>query len=370
MMQVTKGALGLGLVAALLAGGASVGAVAQQKTVNVYNWSDYIDPEALKTFSKDTGVKVNYDVFDSQEVLEAKLSAGKSGYDVVVPTASPYMARQIPAGFYQKLDKTKLKNYANVDPEIMKALEAYDPGNQYGVPWMWGTTGIGYNVDKVKGIMADAPVYSYKLIFDPEVASKFKACGIMLLDSPTDVFPAALKYLGLNPDSKNTADIDKAVELLQKVRPFIRKFHSSEYINGLANGDICIAFGFSGDVIQAATRAEEAKRKFKVQYAIPTEGAQLWVDVLTIPASSTNVDAAHQFIDFMLNPDVAAASSDFVGYANGNKAAFPKVSEAVRTNPGIYPPAEVRQRLYTLTAGDAQFTRYMTRAWTRVKTGR
>lgn len=361
---------GRGAMLAIMLVGAAGSAAAQQRTVNVYNWSDYIAPEAAATFSKETGVKVNYDVYDSNEVLEAKLTAGKSGYDVVVPTASPFVARQIPAGFYQKIDRSKLKNYGNLDPDIMKRLEAYDPGNQYGVPWMWGTSGIGYNVDKVKKIAPDAPVYSLKLLFDPETVAKFKSCGIMMLDSPTDVIPAVLRYLGRDPDSKSLDDLNAATEHLLKIRPSVRKFHSSEYINGLANGDICIAFGFSGDIIQASTRANDAKRGVKVAYSIPTEGALLWIDTMVIPKDAPNPDLAHQWIDYMLDAKVAAASSDFVGYANGNAAAKPLVSAEVRSNPGVYPPAEVFARLYTTSAADRDYERARTRAWTRVKTGR
>lgn len=355
-----------GMAAALVA----FDAAAQQRMVNVYNWSDYIAADAVAKFTKETGVKVNYDVYDSNEVVEAKLTAGKAGYDIVVPTSSPFVARQIPAGFYQKLDKSKLKNYGNLDPEIMKRLAAYDPGNEYGVPWMWGTSGIGYNVDKVKKAMPDAPVYSLSLLFDPAIVSKFKSCGVMMLDSPTDVIPAALKYLGLDPDSKKTEDLDKAAEAVLKIRPYVRKFHSSEYIDRLANGDICIAFGFSGDVIQASNRANEAKKGVKVAYSIPTEGALFWVDTMVIPKDAPNPDLAHLWIDFMLKPEIAASSSDFVGYANGNKAAFPLVSEEVRNNPSVYPPAEVMARLYTLTPADRDYERARTRAWTRIKTGR
>ncbi|GFZ88045.1 putrescine-binding periplasmic protein [Elstera cyanobacteriorum] len=363
-------AIGLALGVGLLGVAVAPAAFAQKKVVNVYNWSDYIDPKVLEAFTKETGVKVNYDVYDSQEVLEAKLTAGKSGYDVVGPTAQPFLARQVAAGLYQPLDKSKLKNFGNLDPDIMKAIEKADPNNAHAIPWMWGTNGIGYNVGKVKTIAADAPVYSMKMILDPEVVSKFKACGVMILDAPTDVFPSVLNYLGLPPDSKSTADLDKATDALLKVRPFIRKFHSSEYINGLANGDICVAFGYSGDIIQASTRAAEAKRGVTVNYSIPTEGAQLWVDTLAIPKDAPNPDLAHAILDHLMKPQVVAASSDLTGYANGNKASTALVSEAVRTNPGIYPPAEVRARLFTITPADKDFERARTRAWTRVKTGR
>lgn len=357
-----------GIALALLT--AAGAAAAQQRTVNVYNWSDYVAEEKLEAFTKETGVKINYDVFDSQPLLESKLTTGKSGYDVVVPTAQPYMARQIKAGLYQKLDKTKLKNYGNVDPDIMKALAEADAGNEYAVPWMWGTNGIGYNVDRVKKIMPDAPVYSLKLLFDPEIVSKFKGCGVTVLDEPVDMIAIALHYLGRNPDSKKIEDLEAATDLFMKIRPSIKKFHSSEYINGLANGDICIAYGYSGDVIQSATRAEEAKRPYKVAYSIPTEGAQIWIDSFAIPKDSPNPELAHMFIDYMLRPDVAAASSNFVGYANGNKAATALLDESLRSNPGVYPPAEVRAKFFGVTPADRDFERARTRAWTRIKTGR
>lgn len=345
-------------------------AFAQKPTVNVYNWSDYIDPKVLDNFTKETGIKVNYDVYDSMEVLEAKLTAGKSGYDVVGPTAQPFLARQITAGLYQPLDKSKFKNYGNLDPEIMAMIAQADPNNAHAVPWMWGTIGIGYNVAKVKSIAADAPVYSSKMFLDPQVVSKFKTCGVMILDTPADVFPTVLAYLGLPPDSQSTADLDKVVDTLLKVRPFIRKFHSSEYINGLANGDICVAFGYSGDIIQAAHRAAEAKKGIDIQYSIPTEGAQLWIDTLVIPKDAPNPDLAHAVLDYLMRPEAVAASSNLTGYANGNKAATPLVMESVRHNPGIYPPPEVQSRLFGVTPKTKEYERARTRAWTRVKTGR
>jgi putrescine transport system substrate-binding protein len=341
-----------------------------QGQVNVYNWSDYIAEDQLKAFEKDAGIKVNYTTYDSNEILEAKLRAGRSGYDVVVPTASPFFVRQLAAGLYRPLDKARLKNWKNLDPEIMASLAKYDPGNAHALPWMWGTTGIGYNVDAIRKRLPDAPVDSLKMVFDPAVVSKFADCGVMMLDSATDVFPAALKYLGLDPDSKKTDDLTKAADVVKAVRPYIRKFHSSEYINALAGGDICLAFGFSGDIFQARDRAAKARDKQDIAYAIPREGSMLWIDVAVIPKDAPNPANALRFLDFLLEPKVAAASSELTGYANANTAATALLPKDISGNPLIYPPADVRARFYTITAGTAEQTRDRTRLWTTVKTGR
>ncbi len=358
----------LPVLAALLV--LAVGPAFGQGQVNVYNWSDYIAEDQLKAFEKDSGIKVNYTTYDSNEILEAKLRAGRSGYDVVVPTASPFFVRQLAAGLYKPLDKAKLKNLKNLDPEIMAQLAKYDPGNTHAIPWMWGTTGIGYNVAAIKKRMPDAPVDSLKMVFDPAVVSKFADCGVMLLDSATDVLPAALKYLDLDPDSKKTEDLTKAADVVKAVRPYIRKFHSSEYINALAGGDICLALGFSGDIFQARDRAAKAKDKQDIAYAIPREGSLLWIDVAAIPKDAPNPDNALRFLDFLLEPKVAAASSELTGYANANTAATALLPKDISGNPLIYPPADVRAKFYTITAGNAEQTRERTRLWTMVKTGR
>lgn len=341
-----------------------------QKQVNVYNWSDYIAEGQLKVFTKDTGIKVNYTTYDSNEILDAKLKTGRSGYDVVVPTASPFFVRQLAAKLYQPLDRAKLKNWGNLDPKIMAELAKYDPGNAHAIPWMWGTIGIGYNVDAIRKRMSNAPVDSLAMIFDPAIVSRFVDCGVMVLDSPTDVFPAALKYLMLDPDSKKTEDLEKAAGVIKAIRPYIRKFHSSEYINALAGGDICLTFGFSGDIFQARDRAAKAAGKRNIAYAIPNQGAMLWIDVAAIPKDAPNPAAASRFIDFMLDPKVAAASSDLTGYANGNDAATPLMDKAITGNPLIYLSADNRARLYTITAANAAEVRERTRLWTAIKTGR
>ena len=358
----------LGLLAALVAGLA--GPALAQKQVNVYNWSDYIAEDQLKVFGEQTGIKVNYTTYDSNEILDAKLKAGRSGYDVVVPTASPFLVRQLAAKLYQPLDRAKLKNLGNLDPKIMAELAKYDPGNAHAIPWMWGTIGVGYNVAEIRKRLPDAPVESLAMVFDPEVVKRFADCGVMMLDSATDMFPAALKYLGLDPDSKKPEDLAKAADVLKKVRPFVRKFHSSEYINALAGGDICLAFGFSGDILQARDRAAKAAQKRDIAYGLPKEGAMLWIDAAAIPKDAPNVEAAHRFLDFMMEPKVAAESSTLTGYANANVPATALLDKSITGNPWIYPTPEARAKLYTITAANAEQTRERTRLWTAIKTGR
>jgi putrescine transport system substrate-binding protein len=341
---------------------------AEEKVVRVYNWSDYIDPSILTDFTKETGIKVVYDVFDSNEVLETKLLAGGSGYDVVVPTG-PFLSRQIAAGVFQKLDKSKLPNLANMWPEIMKQLAIYDPGNQYAINYMWGTTGIGYNAAKVKERMANAPVDSWDLVFNPDVISKFKDCGVMMLDAPDDILPAALNYLGLDPNSNKPADIEKAGALLEKVRPYVRTFHSSEYINALANGDICIAVGYSGDILQARSRAQEAKNGQEIVYSLPKQGAQMWFDEMAIPADAKHPEEAHIFLNYMMKPEVIAKASNYVSYANGNLASQKMLDDTIKSDKSIYPDADTMKRLFVKTAYDPKTQRVVTRTWTKVITG-
>ena len=345
-------------------------AQAQQKRVNFYNWSDYIDPAVLKDFTRETGIEVTYDTFDANEILETKLLAGKSGYDVVVPTAY-FLERQIKAGVFHKLDKSKLPNVVNVWPDIAKRLAAYDPGNQYAVNYMWGTTGIGYNVNKARDILGpDFKIDSWELVFNADNLAKFKDCGVYMLDSSDDIFPAALNYLGLNPNSKDAADLQKAADLVTKVRPSVRKFHSSEYLNALAGGEICLVVGWSGDVKQAQKRAAEAKTGIEIGYSIPKEGAQMFFDNLAIPKDAKNPDAAHALIDYLLRPEIAARNSAYVSYANGNLASQKFISKAVLEDPSIYPDAATMQRLYTITPQDQKTLRLTNRLWTKVKTGK
>ena len=345
-------------------------AAGQQRVVNFYNWSDYIDPTVPEAFSKETGIKVHYDTFDSNDTLEAKLLAGKSGYDVVVPTGF-FLARQIASGVFQKLDKTKLPNLVYAWPEIMERQAAYDPGNQYAVNYMWGTTGIGYNVKAAREILgADALIDSWSYVFDPEKIARFKDCGIHFLDSSDDIMPAVLHYLGLDPNSSDPADLQKAADLLTGIRPYVRKFHSSEYLNALATGEICLAVGFSGDIKQAQKRALEAKGGVDVSYVIPKEGAQLWFDNLAIPKDAPDVAEALALIDYLLRPDVAAKNTNFISYANGNLASQKFVDKSILDDRGIYPDAATMAKLYTVTAHDPKTQRLINRLWTRIKTGR
>src|SRR5512137_768402 len=262
----------------------------KEQVLNVYNWSDYIDPGVIKNFEQATGIKVRYDVFDSNEVLETKLLTGNSGYDVVVPSAY-FLQRQVTAGVFAPLDKSKLPGLANLDPDLVARAARHDPGNEHSVVYMWGTTGIGYDRAKVKAIMPDAPVDSWKLIFDPAVLAKFKGCGVSMLDDPTDMVGTALLYLGKDPNSESEADLKLAEEALMKIRPFLRTIHSSQYIDQLANGELCIVVGYSGDVLQASDRAAEAGKPLNIAYSIPQEGALMWFDTLAVPADAPNKEA-------------------------------------------------------------------------------
>jgi putrescine transport system substrate-binding protein len=344
-------------------------APAEEKVLNVYNWSDYIEPKVLEDFQKETGIKVRYDVFDSNEVLETKLLTGNSGYDVVVPSAY-FLERQIKAGVFRKLDKSKLPNLANLDPELMQREARHDPGNEYGVIYMWGTTGIGYDETKVRKILPNAPVDSWSLIFDPAVISKFKGCGVSVLEDPTDMVSTALLYLGKDPNAQSEADLKSAEDLLMKIRPYIRTITSSQYIDALANGDICVAVGYSGDMLQARDRAAEAGKPVQIKYSIPKEGALMWFDTLAIPADAQHPGNAHLFIDYLMRPEVAAKNSDFLNYASANVKATPLVNEELRNDPSIYPTPEVKARLQPNLSKSAEFTRLLNRSWTRFTTGR
>lgn len=340
------------------------------RVVNVYNWSDYIDPKAIEDFTRETGIKVQYDTFDANETLETKLLAGKSGYDVVVPTAY-FLERQIKAGVFQKLDKSKLKNIANIWPEIATRLAVHDPGNQYAVNYMWGTTGIGYNAKAVRERLGpDGKIDSWDVVFKPENLGKFRDCGIHMLDSADDIIPAALHFLGLNPNSSDPKDLEKAAELVGKIRPLVRKFHSSEYLNALASGEICLVVGWSGDVKQAQKRAAEAKNGVEIGYSIPKEGAQMFFDNLAIPNDAPHVSEAHAFIDYLLRPDVAAKNSNLVAYANGNLASQKFINRALLDDKSVYPDASTMSRLYTVGARDQRSQRLVNRIWTKIKTGR
>lgn len=348
---------------------APLAALAQEKVVHVYNWSDYIDPKSLEEFTKETGIKVVYDTYDSNEMLEAKLLAGKTGYDIVVPTTT-FLQRQIQAGVHQKIDRAKLKNYDGLWPDLMKLLASYDAGNAYAVPYMWGTTGIAYNVAKVKQRIGETPMNSWDMIFRPENLRKLADCGVYVLDSPEDLFTNALNYLKLSPNSKKPEELRKASELLQKMRPNVKKFHSSEYINALAAGDICVAVGWAGDSLQARNRAREAKNGVEINYVIPKEGTLISLDSFVIPKDAAHVAEAHAFIDFMLRPEIAARNTNLTNFANGVLAAKALVDKEVAENKSVYPDEETMKKLFTVQPFDAATQKIVTREWTRVKTGK
>ena len=353
-------------VAAALAIGA---AAANAEEVRVYNWSDYIDEELLKKFEEETGYTLIYDVFDSNEVLETKLLAGGSGYDVVVPSGT-FLQRQIVAGVFQPLDFSKLPNEKYMWDAIKERTSKYDPGNKYSINYMWGTTGIGVNVQKVQEVLGeDAPIDSLALIFEPANMEKLAACGVQFLDAPTEMIPAALKYLGEDPDSQDPDVIAKAEPLLTAVRPYVQKFNSSEYINALANGDICVAFGWSGDVLQARDRADEAENGVEIAYNAPKEGALMWFDQMAIPADAPNPDGAHAFLNFIMDPQNIAAATNYVWYANGNLESQKYIDPEILEDPAIYPDGETMKNLYTLTPYGPKVQRVVTRMWTRIKSG-
>lgn len=343
-------------------------ALAQDKVVYVYNWSDYIDESILEDFEKETGIEVVYDVYDSNDVLETKLLTGDSGYDVVVPSGT-FLARQIQAGVYQKLDRSKLPNLPNMWGVVTDRTAKYDPGNAYSVNYMWGTTGFGYNEDMILERMPDAPVDSWRMIFDPDVVSKFADCGVHVLDASDELIPAALNYIGEDPDSQDPDVIRKAEDVLMAIRPHILKFHSSEYVNALPNGDICLALGWSGDVLQARDRAVEADNNIKINYVVPKEGALMWFDQMAIPKDAPHPEEAHAFLNFIMRPEVMAKASNYVYYANGNEASQKFLEEDVIDDPAIYPTPEALASLYTTTPYAPRVQRVVTRLWTKVKSG-
>jgi putrescine transport system substrate-binding protein len=343
---------------------------ADERTVNFYNWSNYIAPGVLEDFTKETGIKVVYDTFDANETLETRLLAGKSGYDVVVPTGY-FLQRQITAKVFMKLDKSKLPNLANAWPVVTQQLATYDPGNNYAANYMWGTTGIGYNVKMVQKIIGPgAKIDSWEMVFKPENISKFKDCGIHMLDSADDILPAALNYLGIDPNSTRQADLEKAADLVSKIRPYVRKFHSSEYLSALATGEICLVVGWSGDVMQARRRAAEASNGIEIGYAIPKEGAQMFFDNLAIPADAKNLAEAYELINYLYRPDVAAKNSNFLSYANGNLASQKLIDPKIFGDKNIYPDEATQKKLFVITARDPATQRIINRLWTKVKTGR
>lgn len=358
-----------GISAAVLALGVSGAVMAEQQVLNVYNWSDYIDPAVLENFQKETGIKLNYDVYDSNEVLEAKLMAGGSGYDVVVPTAA-FLERQAKAGIYAPIDMSLLSNAGNLDEDMRAKVARHDPGNQYNVPYTWGTIGLGYNVAALKQRLGEVPFDSLDLLFKPEVVSKLQDCGVSVLDSPAEVVSMALHYLGLDPNSEKKSDLKKATALLQSVRPYYTKFTSSQFTSDLANGELCLAMGYNGDVLQAQSRAAEAGQGIEIEYRIPKEGSLVWFDLMAIPADAPHKEAAHRFIDYILRPENAAAVSNFAYFAVANNKVDPYLLDEVKNDKGIYPDEDVKASLFTQNTHTAKYDRLLTRAWTMIKANR
>jgi putrescine transport system substrate-binding protein len=351
-------------IGALLA--ASPAFAQEEPVLNVYNWSDYIAEDTIANFEAETGIKVNYDVYDNNEIVDAKLLAGNSGYDIVVPTGN-FLERQVMAGLLKPLDKSKLSNLGNLDPAVMAVAAEHDPDNAHSIPYMTFTIGLGYNVAKVtEALGADTPIDSWDILFKPENAEKLAGCGIALLDSPSEVMGTVLHYIGKDANSESEEDLAAAEAVLTAIKPSIRYFHSSQYIDDLANGEICLALGYSGDIFIASDNAAEG---VEVGYVIPKEGAATLMDLLAIPADAPHPENAHKFIDFIMKPEVVAAITDYVFYANPNLAATEFVSEEVKGNPGIYPPAETVANAFALTAHSPEFEEVLTRTWTRIKTG-
>ncbi len=343
--------------------------VATADEVRVYNWSDYIDEDLLAQFEEETGYDLIYDVFDSNELLETRMLAGRSGYDVVVPTGT-FLQRQIEAGAFQQLDMSLLSNAENLWDVIEARTAQYDPGNAYSINYMWGTTGIGVNVPRVREILGDdAPIDSLELVFNPDNMAQLAECGVYFLDAPAEMIPAALTYLGEDPDSHDPDVIEMAAPVFAGVRDYVQNFHSSEYINALANGDICVAFGWSGDILQARDRAAEADNGVEIAYHAPVEGALMWFDQMAIPVDAPNPEGAHAFLNFIMEAENMAAASNYVYYANGNLASQPLLNEDVIGDTAIYPDEATLENLYTTTPYPARVQRVVTRLWTRVKSG-
>ena len=339
-----------------------------EKILNIYSWMDYIAPETVANFEKETGIKVRYATYDNNEVLETKLLTGHTDYDIVIPTEN-FFDRQLQAGVYRKLDKTALPNLANIDPEIMHRLAVHDPGNLYAVPYMWTTTGLGYNVDQVRARLGANPTDSWALLLDPRNAAKLQDCGITIIDSPLDVFESAMIYLGRDPGRLDPADVAAASEVLRKIRPFVRYIDPAQYIGDLASGNTCIALGWSGDVEQARKRAKEASTGANVAYIVPREGALITVDMMAIPADAPHPRNAQIWINYLMRPDVIAAITNYINYPNGNLASLPLVTDAIRSDESIYPNAATRARLHTNKAVPLDYSRLVTREWTRFRTG-
>jgi putrescine transport system substrate-binding protein len=359
----------IGAIMALTWLGVARPGAADDATLNVYNWNDYIGPDVVADFTKATGIAVNYDLYDANETVEAKLAAGHSGYDIVVPTFVPFVARGIKAGLYAEIDHAKLKNWGNLDPAVLESLAKDDPGNKHAVPWVVGTVGLGVNFDKVRERLPDAPLDSLDLILKPENAEKLQDCGITMLDSPSDILPVVLHYLGRDPDSQKPEDLAAATDLLLKLRPYIRKFDSSSYINDLANGDVCLSLGYSTDITIAGARAAEAKNGVTVAYHLPRDGTLQYIDTMAIPADAPHPEQALKWIDYNLEPKVMAATANAVNARTGDAAAVPFVRPDLTGNPDIYPTPDMAKKLFSGPLVDRGYDRLRNRAWERIKSG-
>ncbi|WP_421989248.1 extracellular solute-binding protein [Roseococcus sp.] len=346
-------------------------ASAQQPVLNIYNWADYIDPYAIERFQRETGIRIRYDVYDTLETLEGKLSAGRSGYDIVVPTSEPAFNRLVRAGALRPLDMARIPNASNLDAAMMARVAGVDPGNRHGVIYLWGTTGLGMNAARIREVAPDAPLDSLQLLLNPEHARRVARCGIAVMDSAIDVLPSVLRHVGADPDSTAQADLDRAQAALLAIRPFLRSIPSPPaIIDALAQGEICLAFSYSGDVIQAAARAREARRGHEVTYVMPAEGAQLSFDMLAIPADAPNPDAAHAFINFMLQPEVMAGVTRQTRYPNAVPASRALLPPEIRNDASIFPDAGALSRGFVAGTPAQAGERARARLWARFKAGR
>jgi len=358
------GAMSLGLAAC----GGHGKPASDEQSLNIYSWADYIAPDTVANFERETGIKVRYSTFETNEVLATKLLTGHTNYDIVVPSDF-FFDRLMKAGVFRKLDRTALPNSVNLDPEIMQRLAARDPGNLYAVPYLWFTTGIGYNVDKVRDRLGTAEINSWSMLLDPKNAAKLEDCGILVIDSPTDVLASVLIYQGKDPDSRDPADWNAAADTLMKIRPFVRAIDSLEVIGELVNGSLCMVLGWSGDVMTARYRALEAANGVHIRYFVPREGGLIGVDMMGIPADAPHPQNAEKWMNYLMRPEVMAAITNTVKYPNGNRASLPFVQEAIKNDPQIYPDAEARTKLHNLPAMTPEQVRLVTRLWTRFRTG-
>lgn len=366
---MTRSPLAIGLLAAAtILSGAATAQAEEEKVVNVYNWVDYIGETTIQDFEAETGIKVVYDTYDASETVDAKMMAGHSGYDVVLH-GSHLIPPLVKAGVFAKIDKSKLSDYGNLDPEILKVVAGHDPGNEYFVPYMWGTVGFAYNVDMIKQRMADAPVTSLDMLFKPELAAKWADCGISILESPTDMIPLALSYLHRDPNSQKAEDYEAAAALFKPIRQYVKAVDSANYLNQLPNQELCLAFSWSGDYATAASRAAEAGVKVNLAYSVPDTGGPAWFDGWLIPSDAPHPGNALIFINYMLRPKVIADATNFTNYANANKASVEFVSKEILENPAIYPDAATRAKLYVPADLPQEALRLRTRAWSQIKAG-